>query len=253
MEPQISGYCFPNDIHILWSVMIVMYPYITGLVAGSFVVSSLYHVFGRQELKPISRLSLVGSLCFLLFATLPLLVHLGRPERALNIMITPNFSSAMAAFGILYSLYLILVVLETWLVYRKDIILLAQRSTGLRKRLYSLLALGVYDTSEESLKLDHSVVVVLAAIGIPLACLLHGYVGFMFGSVKANTFWSTPLMPIIFLCSAITSGIAMVMVLYQCMSKLSGIAIQPDCVQALARWLWGFMLITVSVEMLEIM
>ncbi|MHC4607874.1 MAG: NrfD/PsrC family molybdoenzyme membrane anchor subunit, partial [Planctomycetota bacterium] len=247
-----NNYSFPNDVHILWSLMIVLYPYVTGLVAGSFVVSSLYHVFARQELKPISRLSLVASLAFLLFATLPLLVHLGRPERAFNIMITPNFSSAMAAFGIIYAFYLVLVLMEIWLVFRKDIIMLARRSRGFKRRCYALLALGVYDVSDESLAVDRRIIVVLASIGIPAACILHGYVGFMFGSVKANYWWSTPLMPIIFLFSAITSGIAMMVVLYQALMKLEGRPIVAECVQSLCRWLWLFAVITVTLELLEI-
>ena len=47
------------------------------------------------------------SLCFLAVATVPLLNHLGHPERAINIVVTPNFSSAMAGFGILYTSYFI--------------------------------------------------------------------------------------------------------------------------------------------------
>ena len=32
--PEITGFAFPNDIHIHWWLMIVMYPYITGLRGG---------------------------------------------------------------------------------------------------------------------------------------------------------------------------------------------------------------------------
>ena len=60
-----QGFLFPNEIHVHWSIMIVLYPYITGLVAGAFIVSSLYHVFGVEELKPIAKFSLVGAFCFL--------------------------------------------------------------------------------------------------------------------------------------------------------------------------------------------
>src|SRR3989338_4529691 len=109
-------YTFPNDIHIHWSIMIVMYPYITGLVAGAFIVSAFYHVFQKKEYQPIGRFSLLTSLAFLLCATIPLLNHQGHPERAFNIMITPNLSSAMAGFGILYTLYLVILLLEIWLV-----------------------------------------------------------------------------------------------------------------------------------------
>jgi hypothetical protein len=97
--PEISGYAFPNDIHVHWSLMIVMYPYLTGFVAGSFIVTSLYHLFGKKEFEPIARLALGASFSFLMVAFLPLLLHLGQPFRALNVLITPNFTSAMAGFG----------------------------------------------------------------------------------------------------------------------------------------------------------
>ena len=84
------SFVFPNDPHVSWSIMIVLYPYITGLVAGAFVVSALYHVFRQEVFKPVARLALVTALCFCAFATLPLLLHLHHPERALNIMVTPN-------------------------------------------------------------------------------------------------------------------------------------------------------------------
>ena len=37
------GFVYPNEF-IYWGMTIVMYPYMTGLVAGAFVLSSLYHV-----------------------------------------------------------------------------------------------------------------------------------------------------------------------------------------------------------------
>lgn len=252
MHGQSMNFLFPNDVHIMWSLMIVLYPYITGLVAGAFIVGSLYHVFGRTELKPVSRLAMVASLSFLLVATLPLLSHLGHPERALNIVITPHFTSAMSAFGMIYAAYLILVVLEIWLLFRKEIIELAQRSTGLKRAILKMVALGVYDISDDARRVDHKVVTVLAALGIPAACILHGYVGFMFGSVKANAFWSTPLMPIIFLFSAVTSGIAMIIVLYEILSAVNGRKISGDCLQSLAGYLWLFATVTVTLEILEI-
>ena len=53
------------------------------------------------------------------------------------------------------------------------------------------LTLGVYDISEESLKRDEKAIKILAGVGIPVACFLHGYAGFIFGSVKANALWMT--------------------------------------------------------------
>lgn len=246
------NFLFPNDLHVHWSLMIVMYPYITGLVAGAFIVSSLYHVFEKEEFRSVGRLALLTSLAFLLVAPLPLLLHLGHPERSMNIMITPHFASAMAGFGIIYTLYLILVLFEIWLVFRKDIIEYSRNSRGLKRLFYKALALWVYDDSEAAMKTDHRVITILAAIGIPAACMLHGYVGFLFGGVKANPWWSTPLMPIIFLFSAVVSGIAALIIFYQVAMKVRGEHIDQPCISGLTRWLWLFMILSISLELLEI-
>jgi Ni/Fe-hydrogenase subunit HybB-like protein len=246
------GFVFPNDLHIHWSLMIVLYPYITGLVAGAFVVSSLYHVFDMEALKPVARFALMASLAFLLVATWPLLLHLGHPLRGMNVMITPNVTSAMAGFGYFYSGYMIILLFEVWLVFRKDIITYARRSRGLKQTIYKILALGVYDTSEKAQAIDRKIVKFLAAIGIPGAFLLHGYVGFLFGALKSNPWWSTPLMPIIFIFSAVVSGIAALIVMYQVAMKLKGLVIDRACIDTMCGWLWMFLMITASLELLEL-
>src|SRR5512136_2834104 len=86
--------------------------------------------------------------------------------------------------------------------------------------LYCSLTLGVYDVSEDSLHRDEKAIKILAGIGIPVACFLHGYAGFIFGSVKANALWMTPLMPVIFIMSAVVSGIALCMLTYICVMEL---------------------------------
>jgi Ni/Fe-hydrogenase subunit HybB-like protein len=250
--PEITGFAFPNDIHVHWSLMIVMYPYITGFVAGSFIVTALYHVFGRQEFKPIAKLSLAASFCFLLIAALPLQLHLGHPERGPMVMVTPNFTSAMAGFGLLYTTYLVIVALEVWFVWRQDIIESARRSRGFKRGFYAVLALGTYDTSPEAMEVDHKAITVLAGIGLPMACMLHGYVGFIFGAIKANPWWSSPLMPVIFLLSAAVSGIALLTVVYQAVSKLRRVPAEAGLVSSMARWLWFFLILTITLELLEI-
>jgi Ni/Fe-hydrogenase subunit HybB-like protein len=252
MIPEVLGYAFPNDIHILWSLMIVTYPYVTGLVAGAFIVSSLYHVFGRRELWPIGKFALVASLAFMIAAPLPLVNHLGHPERAFNIMITPSPTSAMAGFGLAYNWYLVILILEVWFVFRRDIILSARRSRGAKRAFFAALALWTYDISDEALQTDHKIVTVLAAIGIPSASFLHGYVGFLFGAIKANPWWSTALMPIIFLFSAVVSGIAAMILMYLTAMALKGLPILRETVATMARWLWLFMILTVTLELLEI-
>ncbi|MBF0501299.1 MAG: polysulfide reductase NrfD [Candidatus Riflebacteria bacterium] len=249
----IFDFVFPNELHVVWSVMIVLYPYITGLVAGAFIISSLYHVFERKELRSIARYSLVASLVFLGFATLPLLVHLGRPERAFNIMITPHFTSAMAGFGYIYLMYMSILAIEVWFLFRGELVERANESQGIKKFIYTALALFDLTINEETKAFDKKVITFFAAVGIPAACLLHGYVGFLFGSIKANPWWSTPLMLPIFILSAIVSGISVIIFKYFLVSYIQGFEINDKCLKTLSSFLWGFMIIDVCMELLELL
>lgn len=215
-------FVLPNE-YVYWSIQIVMYPYMTGLVAGAFVLSSLYHVFGVEKLKQIARYALVFSFALLPVAMMPLLLHLMQPFRGIHVLMTPHFTSAISAFGIVFMTYACIVAAEIWFVYRKFIVESVHRLERKSSRsayenvlllIYKLISLGAMDLSDEALAADHKAVKFLAGLGIPVACFLHGYAGFIFGSVKANALWMTPLMPVIFICSAVVSGIALCIISY---------------------------------------
>jgi Ni/Fe-hydrogenase subunit HybB-like protein len=244
---------YPNEIELQWSVLIVLYPFLTGLVAGAFILASLERVFRVDAVKPTYRLALLTALAFLLVAPLPLQLHLGHPERSLEMYLTPHRSSAMAMFGFVYLWYLMAVlVLEIWLDYRRDIVVLSQTTTGLKRLIYRVLTLGSSNISDGALAVDNRVGWIITVIGIPSAFLLHGYVGFIFGSIKANPWWSTPLMPVVFIFSAMVSGIAMVLLLYMGLNRLRGKSIDMRCVDTVAKYLFYAFLIDFSLEMLDL-
>lgn len=245
-----AGFAFPNDLHVHWGLMIVLYPYITGIVAGAFIVSSLYHVFQVKALRPVSRFSLLFAFAFLSCATLPLLNHLGHPERALSMFITPNPTSAMAGFGYIYSAYGIVLLLEILFIYRETLVRLKNQSTGFMRLLYGFLTMGSDNIGSRALALDHKIIGFLAAIGIPMACVLHGYVGFIFGGLKANPLWATPLMPVIFLLSACVSGIAGIILIYFVIKRGN---VDMTCIRTCIKFLWGFFILDFVFEMLEIL
>ena len=266
-------FVYPNE-YIYWSIQIVMYPYMTGLVAGAFVLSSLYHVFGQKELKEIAQFSLVFSLALLPVAAMPLLLHLQQPTRAMEPLLTPHFTSAIAAFGIVFTAYALIVLSEIWFVYREYFV--AQVHTlkdkpglanAMSRLVYRVLTIGAYDVSEEAVRVDKKAATILAAIGIPVACFLHGYAGFIFGSVKANALWMSPLMPVIFIMSAVVSGIALCMLTYIVImewqafrqrrkgggveaSEIKGA--EKEIINQATRYLLGFLIAAISLEMLDL-
>jgi len=273
-------FVLPNE-YIYWSIQIVMYPFMTGLVAGAFVLSSLYHVFGIKELKDMARFALVFSFALLFAAPMPIVLHLQFPFRGINVFMTPHFTSAIAAFGIVFFTYGAIVASELWFLYRKHFV---EVSLALREKrdktlgewikylIFCTLTLGVYDVSEEALHRDEKAIKFLAGLGIPVACFLHGYAGFIFGSVKANALWMTPLMPVIFIMSAIVSGIALCMLTYivtmeirrmlaarkrtqpgrryESMEEIKGVEIHV--IKMTSKYLLSFLVAAISLEILDL-
>jgi Ni/Fe-hydrogenase subunit HybB-like protein len=251
--PGVDGFMYPNEVELQWSVLIVLYPFITGLVAGAFILASLERVFNVQAVKPTYRLALLTALAFLLVAPLPLQMHLGHPERSFEMMFTPHTTSAMAMFGFVYLWYLMVVlVLEIWLEYRRELVLAARRSSGLKRLFYRAITRGSDNISPGSLRVDDRVGRIVTIVGIPSAFLLHGYVGFIFGSIKANPWWSTPMMPIVFLFSAIVSGIALVLLLYIVTSRIRRAPLDIVCVDTVAKYLFYAFLVDFALEMIDL-
>ena len=267
----------PNE-YIYWSIQIVMYPFMTGLVAGAFVLSSLYHVFGIKQLKDIARFALVFSFALLFAAPMPIVLHLQHPFRGMNVMLTPHFTSAIAAFGIVFFSYGAIVASELWFLYRKHFVEVSRPLKEKKDKtllewikfvIFCTLTLGVYDISEESLKRDEKAIKILAGVGIPVACFLHGYAGFIFGSVKANALWMTPLMPVIFIMSAIVSGIALCLLTYIIVMEIKKIKIKSmrkpwmpkleevkgaemSVIRITAKYLLLFMVFAITLELLDL-
>ena len=268
-------FTYPNEF-IYWSIQIVMYPYMTGLVAGAFVLSSLYHVFDQKDLKEIARFSLVFSLALLPVAAMPLLLHLQQPLRAMHPLMTPHFTSAISAFGIVFLTYALIVISEVWFVYRRHFVeqvkeLAGEKGFGLRmkRNIFQILTWGAMDIEPEFLAKDKKAVRILAGIGIPVACFLHGYAGFIFGSVKANALWMSPLMPVIFIMSAVVSGIALCMLTYIIImeyKKLKAVmakgmgdesvqvirGAEMEVISKSSRYLMSFLVAAISLEILDL-
>lgn len=271
-------FTYPNEF-IYWSVQIVMYPFMTGLVAGAFVLSSLYHLFGLKQLREIAGFALVFSFALLMVAPLPLLLHLQKPERNFFVYMTPHFTSAIAAFGVVIFVYGAIVASEIWFLYRKHLVegslriknqLNRSLADKIRYPIYTVLTLGAFDLSEPALRRDAQAIRVLAGVGVPIACFLHGYAGFIFGSVKANAMWMTPLMPVIFIMSAIVSGVALCMFTYiitmeirkfraarnrplpvhETREEIKGVEI--SVVTMTAKYLLLFMIFSLSLELLDL-
>lgn len=154
---------------------IAIYFYLTGLSAGSFILSTLAYGFGMNQYKPLGKVGVVVATIVLIMAPLFLLIHIGMPYRAWHLFVYLNMASPITWGSFLLILYPINCIIYGYFMFKGKI-----RPTR-----------------------------VFGFIGIPLAISVHGYTGFILAFGKARALWNTALMPILFLVSALVSGIAL--------------------------------------------
>jgi len=176
MSPSVLYNVFPQET---FGTLIAIYFYLTGLSAGSFVLSTLAYVFGFEKYKPIGKIGVVLAALFLIMAPITLLVHVGQPFKAWHLFVHLNITSPITWGSFLLTLYPINCLIYGWFMFKGQ-----QKMTRL-----------------------------FGTIGIPLAVFVHGYTGFILALGKARALWNTALMPFLFLVSAMVSGIALMILI----------------------------------------
>lgn len=255
------GNVLPNEVAydysvggVVWRLLIVLYPFFTGLIAGSFVVSSLAYGLGNKRYYRVAGLALLLTAALMVAPIFPM-AELRQPGRAYEIFTRPHVVpsdmypgvSPMAVFGIIYLAYLILLALEIVFTFRADMARRAAETGSIVARVFSL-GMG-YDRA--SVERDRRIVKALAIIGIPLAATFHAYVGFLFSSVKGRVLWMDTIIPVHFLTSAIFSGTALVVIAYYLASRASGEEVDVGIMRGLGRIMMWALLISLGLELVS--
>lgn len=196
---------FEVNHEIYWGLLIALYFFYTGLSAGSFILTSLGTVFGIEKYKRVAKVGVLMAIVLLAFAPIHLLFDLSQPGRALNLFLHVSGTSAMSWGVYLLILYPVCLLIYAWFMFRQDFVN-GSKGTGFRAGLYRFLLFGKADMSPAAHANDQKKAKFFGTIGVPLALAVHGYTGFILGNVQARAIWHTPMMPIIFLMSAMVSG-----------------------------------------------
>lgn len=238
-----------------WGIDVPNYFWFTGSSAAAFIISSFAHVFGFKQFKPIAGFSLLLAFVLLAVAPLNLVDDLKQPGRLVNFFLYgwENFGTSPMKWGVLLLIaYPVLILIEALVLYRPYFVKRIPDSSAIGKKIYTLLAFGRTKLDSQSEEKDHKWGFILGAIGIPLALSVHGYTGYILGAVHANTLWHTPLMPVLFLASAMVSGTGLLIVLLPIFQKFFSISRKVDVqmVAMLAKLLAWFIVIDLVVRAL---
>ena len=232
-----------------WGLWIAQYIYLAGLSAGAYVVSALVYVFHVERLEPIGRLAVFAAIVSLPLGLLAVLLDLGHWERFWYVAAFWNLSSPMAWMILLYSAFMVVVLIQFWFLMRRDLV--AARSTpGWRGRVAGVLALGSRETSDAGASRDARVVAVLARIGLVLAVLFPTMVGGLFGVVSSRSYWYSGLFPVVFALSAVASGAALLALVSSIFQD--GWRAHRDLIVTLGKILLGLLFLELLLQAAEI-
>ena len=196
-----------------WSPDIPQYFFFTGISVAAFLISALTYVFGDEHYRPIAKLSLIVAFTTLVAAPLNLIADLSQQGRFYSLLYHMHGTSPMSWGSFLLPTYTLLVALEGIFVFRAGFANKARQSSGWKQKMYTWLALGKTEVTPQTGKRDHKWIYVLGAVGILFAISVEVYTGYILGVVRARPLWHTPLMPIIFLVSAMVGGTAFMLIL----------------------------------------
>lgn len=210
------------DIHNgeTFGTLIAIYFYLTGLSAGSFIISTLSYGFGFERFKPLGKIGIVLATLLLVAAPLFLLAHSGQQFRVWHLFVYLRASSPITWGSFLLILYPINCIIYGYFMFKG------------RKRPTRIFGF----------------------IGIPLALMVHGYTGFILAFGKARPLWNSSIMPLLFLVSAIVSGIAMMIIVSVIRDRFftRERTINTDIVSALAQMLGWCLVLDLFLTMCEV-
>jgi Ni/Fe-hydrogenase subunit HybB-like protein len=212
------------DVNIIYNiehemplgVLIATYFYLTGLSAGSFIISTMAYGFGMLKFKPLGKIGVVMATLLLVIAPMILLIDLEQPLRFWHLILYLRITSPITWGTFLLTLYPMNCVVYGYFMFKGDM---------KRTKFFGLL-------------------------GIPLALLVHGYTGFILALGKARVLWNTAIMPPIFLVSAMVSGLALMILVVIVKDFIIQRGKEPD--RALIYALGKFLVVSIVLDLILI-
>lgn len=158
-----------------------------GLAAGGFTLAATVHLFNLEKFKPICRPAILTAFLGYSLVVVALMFDLGRPYRIWHALIMWNPHSVMFEVAWCVMLYTTVLALE--------------------------FAPAVFERFRlrTPLKVVRAIQIPLVIAGVILSTLHQSSLGSLYLIVpyKLDPLWYSPILPVLFYCSAICVGLAM--------------------------------------------
>ena len=197
---------------VVWGVPHVFAIFLIVAASGALNTASIVSVFGRDDYKPLARLSALLAIALLLGGLAVLVLDLGRPDRLIVAMTHYNFKSIFAWNIFLYIGFMFIVGIYLWMMFEPRMNRFSAR-VGTAAFIWRLV--------------------------------LTTGTGSIFGFLVAREAFDSAVMAPLFVVMSLSFGTALTLLIGMLIFWISGAAIDPALTQKLRRLL-GFFVIGVA-------
>jgi polysulfide reductase chain C len=187
-----------GQIQIHWNWIVAIDLFGAGLSAGAFIISATAYFLGREKYQTITRIGAYIAPFPVMVGILALIFDLERPQLFWKLFLTFRPSSVMSLGSWLLLFFSIFSVghFYLWLPERFDYLKIIP---AIRSNRFLSLFKGDNLTKIRGL---------VAGFGIPISIGVGIYTGVLLGALTARPFWNNPMLPMLFLISAMMTGSA---------------------------------------------
>jgi len=181
--------------------------------SGGFLMAGTVYILRIKEFQPLLRPSVLTAFLGYIMVAVALLVDLGHPERIWYMMIHWNHTSVLLEIGICVMSYLAVLAIEFAPVVFE----------GLKW--------------EKWAHLIHRFIMPFVILGVVLSTLHQSSLGslLLIQSSKLHPLWWTPILPVLFFTSAISFGLAMIILESSLSSRYFKRGLETHLLEKLAR------------------
>ena len=190
---------------VSWGFYVTNFVFFIGISHAGTLISAILRMTQAEWRRPITRMAEVITVMVLFIGAGNIILDLGRPDRALNVLLYGRYQSPLLWDATSISAYLVGSCFFLYLPMIPDIAILRDHSTKYRF-FYTVLALGWAGT-ERQVHVLNQAIKIMAVLIIPVAVSVHTVVSFVF-SMTLQPGWHSTIFGPYFVVGAIFSGIA---------------------------------------------
>lgn len=197
---------------VSWGYYIGNFTFLVGVAASAVMLVIPAYIYNW---KPIKEVVIYGELLAIAAITMVLLfviVDMGHPERFTHLLPfigTPHFPSSLLAWDAL--------VLNGYLAINGVVVVYLLWCAGTGRH---------YNTK---------IVIPLVILSIPMAIGIHTVTAFLYNGMAARPYWNSAILAPRFVASALCSGPAILLILFQVLRKVTSFEIKDDAIQKVAE------------------